>query len=466
MNDEIAQSENRLGNNNAEEQASALIEKLQEQGISAISLSYIDNSGINRMKGIPLARLIHASMWGVGMSPVFDTFLLNDDSTSSPSAGGPVGDLRLIPDLDKLTPLIGDPGWAWAPVDRMKQTGEPHEQCQRQFLKKMIRSAKQQGYDLQMAFEVEWMLGTQSDNFAPITQAPAYSHMRITEVSRYSIDLLNALAKQGIEVEQLHPEYSPGQFELSIRHSDPLTAADMNILVRQTIRAIGHQHNMRTTFAPTVVDGGVGNGCHLHLSLYKNGVNLLQGGSDPEGLTSEAGSFIAGILNALPSLLAITAPSVASYLRLIPQHWAGNHQCWGVENREAAIRFIKGPPRLSHCAANIEIKCIDATANPYLVIGVIIAQGLAGIKHQEKLPQPVNIDPAILSKEQNTALGGINPLPSRLEESLEAFKHNTVLQDALGQALFETIIAIRQEECALFMKSTPADIIAATCWQH
>ncbi|WP_299489781.1 glutamine synthetase family protein [uncultured Shewanella sp.] len=468
MHNDKFSSQQHLGNPVTEKSAITLTKQLQDQDIKAISLSYIDNSGISRMKGIPITRLTQACMWGVGMSPVFDTFLLNDDATTSPSAGGPVGDLRLLPDLNKITPLAGEPGWAWAPVDRVKQTGQPHEQCQRQFLKKMVQAAKDQGYELNMAFEIEWMLSLeQSHQFTPLSTSPAYSHQRITEVSGYCIDLLDALAKQGIEVEQLHPEYSPGQFELSIRHSCPLTAADLSILVRQTIRAIGAKHHMHTTFSPCVVNGGVGNGCHLHLSLNnKKGINLFQGGSGPEGLTQEGEYFIAGILTALPSLLAITAPSVASYLRLIPQHWSGNHQCWGVENREAAIRFIKGPPANSHNTANIEIKCIDATANPYLVIGSVIAHGLAGLNNQLPLPAPVSIDPATLTPDQNKALGGIKPLPTQLPDSVAAFKQDTVLKAALGQALFETIIAVRTAENALFMQSTAAEIIAATCWRH
>ncbi|WP_299002439.1 glutamine synthetase family protein [uncultured Shewanella sp.] len=460
----------------AEKTAIELTEQLQEQGIRAISLSYIDNSGVSRMKGIPTSRLKNAAMWGVGMSPVFDTFLLNDGSTYSASAGGPVGDIRMFPDLTKVTPLAGELGWAWAPVDRFKQTGQPHEQCQRQFLKKMIQEANAQGYELSMAFEIEWMLSQeQSGVFKPLNTSPAYSHQRITEVSRYSVDLLDALAKQGIDVEQLHPEYSPGQFELSIRHSDPLTAADLNILVRQTIRAIGLQHQMHTTFSPCVVDGGVGNGCHLHLSLNKksnkNGytqksINLFQAGTGPEGITQEGEYFISGILNALPSLLAITAPSVASYLRLIPHHWSGNHQCWGVENREAAIRFIKGSPANSHNTANIEIKTIDATANPYLVIGCIIAHGLAGLKKKTALPAPVNVDPATLTVTPNKALKGVKPLPTQLQDSLAAFKQDSILQTALGKPLFETLIAIRTAEIALFKDSTTPEIIAETCWRH
>ncbi|WP_298775971.1 glutamine synthetase family protein [uncultured Shewanella sp.] len=472
MHNDTVSSHQGLGDQTTEKTAEKIIQQLQEQDISAVCLSYIDNSGINRMKGIPTSRLVNAAMWGVGMSPVFDTFLLNDGATSSASAGGPVGDLRLLPDLTKITPLAGEPGWAWAPVDRFKQTGQPHEQCQRQFLKKMIQEANTQGYELNMAFEIEWMLSReQGDEFKPLSTSPAYSHQRITEVSRYSVDLLNALAKQGIDVEQLHPEYSPGQFELSIRHSDPLTAADLNILVRQTIRAVGHQHQMHTTFSPCVVDGGVGNGCHLHLSLNKKShtqksINLFQAGTGPEEITQEGENFIAGILHALPSLLTITAPSVASYLRLIPQHWSGNHQCWGVENREAAIRFIKGSPANSHNTANIEIKTIDATANPYLVIGCIIAHGLAGLKKKTALPAPVNIDPATLTATQNKALGGIKPLPTQLQDSLAAFKQDSILQAALGQPLFETLMAIRIAEIALFKDSTPAEIIAATCWRH
>ena len=171
---------------------------------------------------------------------------------------------------------------------------------------------------------------------------PAYGLARLVDLSDYCRDVIAALRAQDVEVEQFHPEYAAGQLELSVAPESPVHAADTSVLVRTTIRAVGRQHGLRTSFSAKVDAAGVGNGGHVHLSLGREERNLMAGGTGPFGLTDEAAAFSAGILEHLPGLLAIGSPAVASYLRLVPQHWAGAYQCWGLENREAALRMVTG----------------------------------------------------------------------------------------------------------------------------
>ena len=103
-----------------------LVDGLAARGVVGVAASYVDNSGIARVKTVPLARLEHAATHGIGMSPVFDVFMFDDAITASPSSSGPVGDLRLFPDLEQLVVLAAQPGWAWVPVDRRTQDGEEH----------------------------------------------------------------------------------------------------------------------------------------------------------------------------------------------------------------------------------------------------------------------------------------------------------------------------------------------------
>src|SRR4051812_14674768 len=98
--------------------AKEIAEKLRADGIRGVVLSYVDTAGVTRIKAVPLARLPRAAGYGVGMSTVFDIFLSDDTMTSTDRLGSPDGDLRLIPDLDRVTALAAQPGWAWAPVDR------------------------------------------------------------------------------------------------------------------------------------------------------------------------------------------------------------------------------------------------------------------------------------------------------------------------------------------------------------
>jgi glutamine synthetase len=235
--------------------------------------------------------------------------------------------------------------------------------------------------------------------------------------------------------------------------------------VRHTIRAVSEQHGFRATFAPAVVPGEVGNGHHLHYSVWRDGRDLMAGGTGPEGLTAEGASFLAGVLDHLPALLAIGAPSVASYLRLQPEHWAGDYRCWGLENREAAIRFVAGPAGAGASTANAELKCIDATANSYLVVGAVIAAGLDGIDRDTTLPAPLSVDPGGLADAARAA-AGIERLPTDLGTATGHLAGDAVLRAALGPYLAGVIDAVRRGEAAALDGADDATVAAMTRWKH
>ena len=448
-------------------QARDLVAAFATEGVRLVALTWVDNAGITRVKTVPLDRLEAAAAWGVGMSPVFDVFVLDDSITTSRFIGGPGGDLRLHPDLSMFRPLAALPGWAWAPADRYTQEGAVHVACQRSFARRMTETARDRGIELRMAFEIEWFVGgeTEDGTVVPGCSGPAYGMTRVVELSDYIGDVVAALDGEDVDVEQVHPEYAPGQLELSIAAADPVRAADLSVLVRQTIRAVTQRHGLRASFAPVVVAGQVGNGAHVHLSAWRDGRNLLAGGDGRYGLTATGESFLAGILRALPSLCAVGAPSVASYLRLVPSHWAGCFGCWGRENREAALRFITGSVGSEPTAANAEVKCFDASANPYLLVGSLIAHGLAALSDTPALPEEVVGDPALMDAAE-LQRRGVSRLPQSLPEALDHLQRDTVLADAMGGPLFESFLAVRRAEVELFADRTPEEIAAATRWKH
>jgi glutamine synthetase len=435
---------------------------LADRGIAAVALTSVDNAGITRVKTVPIGRLADATTAGVGISPVFDVFLVDDSITTSAHIGGPVGDLRLYPDLDALCRLSGQPGWAWAPADRYMQDGQPYVACQRLFAAAMTDRAAEQGLELKMAFEVEWFVGRdEGDGTTPACAGPAYGMARVVELSDYIRELLVVLDDQGVPVEQFHPEYAAGQLELAMATADPVGAADRVVLVKETIRAVAQTHGLRVSFAPVVMAGQVGNGGHLHCSVWSDGRNLFTGGDGRHGLTLPGESILAGVLDALPALCAVGAPSAASYLRLVPQRWAGPWQCWGLENREAALRLVTGTAGTEACAANAELKCFDASANPYLVTGVVTAIATDTADEGRQLPEEVSVDPATLPRGEQPPL-----LPRSIGEAIDHLEKDERLRAVMGEALFEAFVAVRRAEAELFAGWTDEEIAGATRWRY
>ncbi|MFC9503141.1 glutamine synthetase [Streptomyces sp. NPDC057002] len=451
------------------ERATALSGELSGRGVHGVVLAYVDTAGIGRVKTVPTARLASAAAWGVGMSPVFDTFLANDSIVTTDVLGSPDGDLRLYPDLDQLVVLAGQPGWAWAPVDRITQDGELHPGCTRTFLRRVVtEAAERHGLAFRAAIEIEWTVArgdAPGDTFVPATTGPAYGAARQVELGDYTADLLAACAAQGIDVEQVHPEYAAGQFEISVGAVDPVAAADRSVLVRQTVRAVAQRHGFRVSFAPAVVGQGVGNGGHVHLSAWRDGVSLHSGGEGRYGMTAEAESFTAGLLAHLPGLTAVTAPSPASYLRLRPSQWAGVFTAWGRETRETALRVITGTAGLRDQAANLEIKPVDLAANPYLAIGSLIAAGLDGLSSSAALPGEITGDPARLA-EADAAARGVRRLPVTLQEAVEAFREDEALRAALGPVLADAVIAVRRGELASVAGLDDDQVATAYRWKY
>jgi glutamine synthetase len=447
----------------------AKISALRDKGVSMVAITFVDNAGITRVKCVPIERLAHTARLGVGASPVFDTFCFDDSMIVGKHLGGPDGDLRLIPDLKRLVALAGARGWAWAPADKFTQEGPPFAGCQRRFARDQTAAAAARGLTVRMAFESEWSLGAwpdrrEDDGFVPAFDGPAYGLIRLGQVSGYARELVAALGAQGLTVEQFHPEYALAQLELSVAPNDPVGAADDVVLVRDTVRQVSTGHGWRASFAPTVDPNGAGSGAHLHFSVHDGGASAMAGGPGPFGLTEVGEAFLAGVLRELRALCAVGAAHPTSYLRLQPSRWAGAWQCWGRETRESALRFVTGVPGTESTAANAEVKCFDATGNPYLVVGAVIAAGLAGLDDRLTLPPAITGDPAGLSDAERSA-AGIRRLPTTLGEAADAFAGSAVLAESMGQVLHDTLLTMRRSDGERFADTSPDELAALSRWR-
>jgi glutamine synthetase len=277
----------------------------------------------------------------------------------------------------------------------------------------------------------------------------------MTTSQEYVGALVDALDRQSIPVEQYYAELGHGQQEISTPHAHALRAADEQILIRETIRGVAAHHGLVASLAPKPWPDGAGNGAHIHFSLWEGDRNRFHDESSDDLLSAEARAFLAGVLEHLPGLCGLTAPSFNSYHRIVPHYWAGAFTCWGHDNREAPIRVPSVFGGLEEASTNAELKAADSSCNPYLAVGGLIAAGLDGLERGLDLPPPVEVDPATIPEEER-ARRGIDRLPATQKDALDALEADAVLTDALGPVLTRSYLAVRRSEWTAYLAGDEA----------
>ena len=209
-------------------------------------------------------------------------------------------------------------------------------------------------------------------DYRPLDDSLCFSTVGMNNAAHVMDAIVEALELQRLHVEQYYAELGHGQQELSINHAEGVRAADNQINYRETVRGVAQQHGLLASFAPKPFPNQAGNGNHLHFSLTgKDGRNsMFYDRAGVANLSALAQQFIAGILDHLPALLALTCSSVNSYRRLQPQAWSSAYVCWGLDNREAAVRVASPLNTNESGSVNAELKACDHTSNPYLGLGV------------------------------------------------------------------------------------------------
>jgi glutamine synthetase len=199
---------------------------------------------------------------------------------------------------------------------------------------------------------------------------------------------------------------------------------------------------------------------HLHVSVWKDGANQLTGGNRADGFQPVGAAFLAGVLAHLPALTAVGAPSALSYLRLVPQRWAGAYVCWGDENREATLRLEGAGGPSAPWTAHFEWKTPDGAANPYLALGALAAAGLDGVRRGLELPPPVQDDPAAMPEPERPVR-----LPESLAEAAEALAACAVLRDAMGEYLHSRVVAVRRAEAEIGSSLDEVTLVERNRWR-
>ena len=432
-------------------QRGEIVARAEAAGLKLVRFLYCDTDGIIRGKASGMASLDERLSTGIGLTLAMQAFTMLDHL--APVEGmGPVGEIRLVPDPSTFVIAPYAPKTGVVLVDMVTLDGKPYAADGRAFLRRVAEKAADADLEVVAAFEPEWSLARkEGDTFRPYDDSGCFTTYGMNSAAEVIVEMVEALESQGIPVEQYYAELGWGQQELSVRHAPALQAADRQVLYRETVRGIALRHGLYASFAPKPWADQAGNGCHLHFSGWNRArtVNRFHDAKGPYGLSPLARQFMAGLLEHLPALLALTCASVNSYRRLQPQMWASAYRAWGPDNREGALRVASTFWGHEAESLNVELKSSDSSANPYLALGGVIAAGLDGIERGLELPPPAMVDPHALGEEQRRKIGA-DRLPDSLKQALEHLERDRVLSEAMGEKLLGAYLAVKQLDVDAF----------------
>ncbi|HYO02470.1 MAG TPA: glutamine synthetase family protein [Mycobacterium sp.] len=426
------------------------IDELRAKGVELVAGSVTDPAGVTRAKYVPLRRLGDFQRSGMGVSPSWSVFCVDSGIAFTPTIGV-VGDLRIR--IDPATVRVVDDGVAWAPGNLTDQGGDPAPLCLRSLLVRAERAAADRGLTALIGAELECTMVAPDGGPASTGPWSPYGIRTSLDRSAFLVDLATTAERAGLSVEQIHTEYGHDQLEVSLAPDTPVATADAVILTRIVLGRAAARHGLRISFAPVPFDGAAGNGAHLHLSLADDRGPLFSGGDGPYGIRPDGGSAIAGVIDSLPDLIGVYAGSALSALRLKPGNWAGAAACWGLENREAAVRFIAATPG-SPYGANAELKLIDPSANPYLAAAAFLSSALRGVDRGLELPAEILENPSQSATPPP-------PLPTGQQAAIDALERSALAAELLTPEVVEGVVAVRRYEITTFGDLPPAETTQA-----
>lgn len=415
---------------------------LEAQGVDTVIGTVVNPAGLTHAKTVPVRRINAFADPGLGASPSWHAFAIDQTGIAFTDKVGVVGDQRLRIDLTALR-VLGD-GLAWAPAEFFEQDGSPVELCARGTLKRVENALGEAGIDAAVGHELEFVLVDPHGDRLPATSWAQYGLAGVLEHEAFVRDVTVAATSAGVAMEQFHPEYGANQFEISLAPRSPVAAADHLVLMRIIVARAARRHGLRVSLSPAPFAGSAGSGAHQHFSLRRQERPLFSGGTGPGGMTGAGEAAVAGVLRGLAGAQGLLCGSILSGLRMRPGNWAGAYACWGIENREAALRFIEAGPANPH-GGNVEVKIIDPSANPYYATAAILGLAHEGIKTDATLPAQTTEDPALLSAAERAA-AGIALLPDVQTEAIAALDASTLLRSILTDSVVDMAVAVRTME--------------------
>jgi glutamine synthetase len=425
----------------------AVVARLREQGVDVVRVSYADLIGVDRGRDVLLDELERVMGHGLAFCrAVFHTSPMGD---VVPVAGGldaGLPDISVTPDLATLTPLPWEPGAAWCVGDTFGPDGVPAPESPREVARRVSDHLAELGLTAVIGPELEFFVcepdGAGSWRRYADEPGNVYVVGRKGDPRGLLLTMLRHLRDAGLRVTAANHEFSAGQFEINLDHSELVDSADRAFRLKSAVQEIARHHGLLATFMAKPFNDEGGSGFHLHASLVDSSGQNVFGASDdeggPQGLSQRGRAAIAGVLAHAPALAALLNPTINSYKRFGPDTLAPWLIDWGLDNRSAMVRI---PPERG-AAARMEVRLGDATANPYLAAAAVGAAAYLGVRDGLEPPEPLEgygYDP---SKAQL--------LPQRLSDALDALEADTALHEVLGEHFVRSFLTYKRNEVERF----------------
>jgi glutamine synthetase type III len=403
------------------------------RGIKYFLISYTDLFGTQRAKLVPAAAIGEMAKAGAGFAG-FATWL---DMTPADS------DLFAVPDPASLIQLPWKPEVGWLAAD-LWMDGCEVEQAPRIALRRLVAKAAALGYELKTGVECEFFLitrdGAAISDAADTQEKPCYDQMAL--MRRYDVitEICDAMLGLGWNPYQNDHEDANGQFEMNWAYDTALVTADRHAFFKYMVKSIAEKHGLRATFMPKPFIGLTGSGCHAHVSLWKDRINLFADTSGELGVSALGYHFIGGLIHNAEAICALTNPTVNSYKRLNAPRtlsgatWAPNTVTYTGNNRTHMIRIPD--------AGRFELRLADGAANPYLLHMALLAAGLDGIENQRDPGKRLDINMYV----DGHLAQGAKQLPLNLLDALRALESSTVLKERLGAAFISSYLKLKRAD--------------------
>ena len=350
-----------------------------------------EDIGVRLKKGIGLT---HSNIMMSCFGPIYTTPF------------GTSGDLIIRPDPRTKIDLPFEDGTAerFYLGDIVNTDGSSWDFCPRTFLARALEALARFEFKVVASFEQEFVLTGVEDR-----PGATYSLDAFRRQGSFGEALIAALRVVGFTPDSFLADYGPRQYEATVAGEEGIRAADAAVVLRELARAIAWRTGQRAIFSPMLAPDGIGNGTHIHLSLWQGDEPVTHDASSAFGISDRAAPFFAGVLEHLPAICAFSAPSVASYYRLTPNRWAPVHADLGVQDRGVAVRvapvFLSSPEDPAQ-QFNVEFRVSDGSSCPYLALGAIVWAGVDGLRRGLTLP-PTDAERPLLPRSLEAALAAL-----------------------------------------------------------